>query len=134
MTLEEKIALLRDAIINHKQVTGLCNDLPREFCPHILGPGLRSWTTLVWQFGGTSNKGLPDEGAWRCFELGDLDQLASREGEWHRGFHSGRGEQRCVKRIDTAIDADHSAEFRETYRGRIRQRGLQPPRRRKMCW
>lgn len=118
----DKVAIIRDAILNHKQVTGLCNRLPREFCPHILGRNDRGgWTTLTWQFEGMSEKGLPE----------DLAELASREGPWHRGYYSGRGEQHCVKAIDTAIDAEHSAQLRETFGGRIRQRGLQPPRRKR---
>ena len=132
MLLMEKIALLREAITNHKRVTGLGNLQPREFCPHILGRNKEGgWSVLGWQFGGLSERGLPPEGDWRCFELSNLSQLASHEGQWYRGFYSGRGEQHCVKQIDTAIDAAHSAEIRENFGGRIRQRGLQPPRQRR---
>ncbi|WP_136656913.1 hypothetical protein [Nitratireductor sp. XY-223] len=132
MLLEEKIELIRDAIRDHQQVTGLCNQYPREFCPHALGTKNGKWNTLVWQFGGLSEKGLPPEGAWRCMELIDLDQIAQRPGVWHRGFVFGRGEQTCIDRMDTVVDGDHSAEVRETFGGRIRQRGLQPQRRRRL--
>lgn len=131
MSIDDKIQLLRDAIINHKQVTGLCNQYPREFCPHLLGRTGIKWSVLVWQFGGLSDSDLPPEGAWRCFELHDLDQLASREGQWHRGFYSGRRDQHCVKIIHTAVDAEHAAEVRESFGGFIRSRGLRPPHRKR---
>jgi hypothetical protein len=130
MILANKIALLRDAIKNHKQVTGLCKTYPREFCPHLLGIGNRGWAVLVWQYGGLSESGLPLEGDWRCFDLDDMEQLASREGQWHRGFHSGRGKSHCVKKMDTVVDSTHSAEIRESYGGLIRRRGFPPPLRR----
>ena len=53
---DEKIALLRTAIRQLKQVVGLCNGLPREFCPHILGTKHHEWAALVWQFGGQSTR------------------------------------------------------------------------------
>lgn len=111
-TIEDKIETLRHAINTRQQVTGLCNGLNREFCPHLLGRGASGWNVLVWQFGGQSEKGLPPEGAWRCFNLSDLKNLATHEGDWHRGFSGGRGEQRCVKQIDTAIADEYSAELR----------------------
>lgn len=132
MTLDEKIDLLRKAIQSRLQVTGFCNQLPREFCPHILGRKGIKWNVLVWQFDGMSDKGLPPEGAWRCFELHDLDQLATREGDWHRGFSSGRDDQHCVDQIDTVIDAAHGAELRETFG--MRSRGLSAPRKPQKKW
>lgn len=132
MTLIEKVALLRDAIVNHKQVTAMAVNHPREFCPHLLGRNSEgAWSILVWQFAGSSEKGLPPEGGWRCFHVIDLFNTLSKVGVWHRGFYSGRSEQHCVKQIETVIDSAHSAEIRETFGGRIRERGLQPPRRRK---
>lgn len=119
----DKVALIRDAIRTHKQITGTCNRLPREFCPHLLGRGNSGWNVLGWKFAGHSEKGLPPEGAWRCFELEDLDNLATREGDWHRGFYSGRGEQHCVKVIDTAIDSEHAAQIHGSIGSRIRPRG-----------
>jgi hypothetical protein len=128
MLVIDKIAIIRDAIINHKQITGRCNHYHREVCPHLLGKNKNNgWSMLGWQFGGSSSKALPPEGDWRCFELDDLDEMASHAGAWHRGFYSGRGEQHCVTSIDTAIDAAHSAEIRENFGGRIRSRGIRRP-------
>jgi hypothetical protein len=122
-SLDDKVAVLRDAIRSLKQVTGLCNDLPREFCPHVLGTKRGEWQVLVWQFDGLSEKGTVP--GWRCFELRDLDQIASREGEWHRGYSTGQREQTCVDQIDTSVDPAHAAELRESERGHIRWPAVQ---------
>lgn len=115
MTNGPHIELLREAIKTAKQVTGLCNNLPREFCPHILGTKGDHWNVFVWQFGGETSRGdLPEEGDWRCYELRDLEKLELRDGDWYRGWHKGRGEQTCVDDIDTAVDASHAAELRDT--------------------
>ena len=72
---DNKIELLRGAITGIQQVTGLGKDLPREFCPHILGTKRGVWRVLTWQFAGLSDSGeLP---GWRCFDLNDLSNLAA---------------------------------------------------------
>ena len=81
---DTKIALLRDAIENTKQVRAIARNLPRVFCPHILGTINGHWCVVVWQFGGYSNTGdLPN---WRCFALRQLDQIQVRDGPWHPGL------------------------------------------------
>lgn len=114
--MDSHIELLREAIKTAKQVTGFCNNLPREFCPHILGTKGDHWNVLVWQFGGETSRPerLPQEGDWRCYELRDLDRLELRDGEWHRGWYTGRGEQHCVDDIDTVVDANRAAVLRRT--------------------
>ena len=113
---EKNISLLREAIQDLKQVIGSYNDYDREFCPHILGRKDGEWNVLTWQFGGETSQpeGLPPEGEWRCFNVADLSNLALRDGEWHRGWRTGRGEQHCVEDIDTVVDATHAAELRHT--------------------
>ena len=113
---DEFVPILREAIQSLKQVTGKCNNLYREFCPHILGTKDDDWNCLVWQFDGdtSSEKGLPKGGDWRCFELRDLEDLKLRDGDWYRGWAKGRGEQHCVDEIDTVVDSDHAAEIRHT--------------------
>ena len=108
--LNTQIALIREAIWNHKQLTCFVNGLGREFCPHILGTRHDDWRTLVWQFAGRSSHGnLPD---WRCYELADIHNLAIRDGEWHRGFVLGTRDQRNIDVIDTVVDAEYAAEIR----------------------
>jgi hypothetical protein len=114
---DEKIALLRIAIRELRQVVCGGKGLPREFCPHILGTKERVWRTLVWQFDGSSERGgLP---SWRGFDLHDLEQITLRDGEWHRGWETGRRKQHLIDVIDTVVGPAHAAEIRETSPPRI---------------
>jgi hypothetical protein len=110
--LNEKLNLLRDAILNRKQVTGICESYHREFCPHLLGTKNGRWHVFGWQFAGGSNHSLPPGGQWRCFEVSSLINLSTRLGEWHRGYTAGKRDQFCIDQIDTRIDPSHAAETR----------------------
>ena len=112
--MEDALEIIRDAINNHLQLVFRYNGYPREACPHLLGRKDGVWHSLMWQFGGDTSQleGLPDGGTWRCFEVRDINGLASQPGEWFRGYETGRGEQHCVERIDTSVDQNHRAEFR----------------------
>jgi hypothetical protein len=87
------------------------------YCRHILGTKEGAWRALVWQFGGQSESGgLP---SWRGFDLVDLDQLTLRDGEWHRGWETGRRKQHLIDEVDTVVDQAHAAEIRDTSPPRI---------------
>ncbi len=84
--------VLKDAIRNKLQVTATYHGYPREFCPHAIGlkgPTPKklhdTYKVIGWQFGGASESGLPPGGMWRCFEVNDLANVASRSGDWHTG-------------------------------------------------
>jgi hypothetical protein len=63
MTQDEKICVLRYAIENSKQVSAVVRNLPRVFCPHILGTRNLCGSVVAWQFAGLSTAGdLPN---WR---------------------------------------------------------------------
>jgi len=111
MQLERKIGLLREAILQHRQVTATYDGRSRDFCPHFLGTHGDGWNVLAWQFAGDSEKGLPRGGAWRCFELARLGDILLRDGAWHRGIYEGFA-QHCVSEIDTAVDPAHGAIIR----------------------
>ncbi len=118
---DSKIALLRDAIENTRQIQAMARDLPRVFCPHILGTTNGHWCVVVWQFEGYSNKGdLPN---WRLFALDELDEIQVREGPWHSGSFRGRRRRTFpIDRIDTIADPDHIGDIG------IKERGLSLPR------
>jgi hypothetical protein len=110
------LPVIRDAIRTRKQLFFTAVNEPREFCPHLLGTKRGVWHVLGWQFGGSSNTGLPTGGAWRCIELEDISTpIISKEGIWYRGTTKGTGAQFCVDDIDTAIDAAHAAEVQSTF-------------------
>lgn len=125
ITQTDKIALLRAAITDLKQVQGTYDGLPRVFCPHILGTKAGTWKVFVWQFDGQSSRGgLP---LWRDWFLDRLFDITLRDGEWHRGWTTGQREQKSVDWIDTVVDPAHAAEVRHI--SMPRTPGLALPRR-----
>ncbi len=105
----DKIALVRDAIKNLKQMTATFDGYHRVFCPHVLGTKDGVWRVHAWQFDGRSSKQneLP---MWRYFEINRFAGLASQTGEWHRGYvKQAFDHRRAFDHIDTLVDASHAA-------------------------
>ena len=103
---DHKIVLLRDAIENTKQIKAIARDLPRTFCPHILGTLNGHWYVVVWQFEGYSNSGdLPN---WRRFGLDELSEIEVRDGPWHPGVRRRRRHRTFpIDHVDTIADPNH---------------------------
>lgn len=96
-------AVLRDAIVNKKQVSCTYRNLVREICPHVIGRGKNGREmVLSFQFGGQSSKGLPPGGEWRCLQVDEITGAQSRAGQWHTGDNHNRP-QSCVKDIDVEV-------------------------------
>jgi hypothetical protein len=95
--------VLRDAIVNKRQVTCTYRGLAREICPHVIGTGKDGHEmVLSYQFGGRSSSGLPSGGEWRCMRVDEMSQVSSRAGPWHTGDNHSRP-QTCVKDIDVEV-------------------------------
>ena len=117
-TLDEKVQLLRTAVAELKQVTAIYHDLPRIFCPHILGQMSQQWAVRAWQFDGESSK--PTElPMWRNFFLDELFTVTLRDGEWHRGWMVGKRPHAGFDSIDSVVGPEHAAEIRHTSPPRI---------------
>ncbi len=105
----DKIALVRDATKNLKQMSASFDGYHRVFCPHVLGTKDGVWRVHAWQFGGRSShqENLP---TWRYFEVNRLAGLASQTGEWHRGYvKKAFDHPHAFDHIDTLVDANHAA-------------------------
>jgi uncharacterized protein len=90
--------LLRDAILQRKQVTLTYDGTRRHVCPHVLGHTNGIERALVYQFGGASRTTLPPGGEWRCLRISEVRDLEFLEGPWHtKGYH--RTTQRCVDKV-----------------------------------
>lgn len=128
--LPDKVAIIRTAITELKQVTAVYDGLERVFCPHILGTKYGVWKVFVWQFDGRSSRGnLPE---WRDWFLERLDSVTLQDGEWHRGWTAGKRDQKAVDWIDTVVDPAHAAEVRHTLLPRTPALGL--PRQARKKW
>jgi hypothetical protein len=97
-------AVLRDAIVNKKQVSCVYRGLAREICPHVIGRGKDGHAmVLSFQFGGQSSSSLPPGGEWRCMRVDEITNTSSRAGPWHTGDNHNRP-QTCVKDVDVEVD------------------------------
>jgi hypothetical protein len=95
--------IVRDAIVNKRQIVERYNDFVREMCPHCIGKGKNGQEmALFFQFAGGSKSGLPPEGEWRCIDLRELTDVTAREGQWHTD-DSHKKSQTCVKQIDVEV-------------------------------
>jgi hypothetical protein len=88
-------------------VAAMYDGLPRLLCPHVLGRKAGRPHAFVYQFGGSSSRGLPTMpggvGVWRCLAVEKLSQVALCEGEWHSEPRSRQ--QTCIDEIDFDVDA-----------------------------
>ena len=97
-------SIFREAILGEKQVTCWYNGVYREVCPIILGHAEGQEKALTYQFGGTSGRGLPPGGAWRCLYLSRVSDARLRDGPWHEGAAQHSKEQSCVVDVDLDIN------------------------------
>jgi hypothetical protein len=91
--------LIRQAILEKKQIVATYKGLRREMCPHVLGTKEGRPQAHFFQFGGESSSPLRSEGGWRCIELQHLEDVQLRDGIWHTA-DTGGGRTSCVDTID----------------------------------
>lgn len=98
--------LIREALLQRRQVLATYGGLPRAFCPHVLGHKHGRAQALVYQFGGESHQGAvqgdgPDN--WRCIHLDDLRDVRLRDGPWHSADNYRQHPQACVDEVDVEV-------------------------------
>ena len=105
--VREIYALLRLAVARRQPVAATYDGLPRLLCPHVLGRKSGRLHVRCYQFGGSSNSGLPmalgGVGGWRCLAVEKLSQVELRADAWHTEPRSPR--QTCIDEIDFDADA-----------------------------
>jgi hypothetical protein len=93
------------AIRTRRQIHCMYGGYARELCPHILGHSGSPEVTLAFQFGGSSQSGLPRGGEWRCLWLDKVSDAHLRDGPWHTsGLHSRP--QFCVEFVDLDVNPE----------------------------
>ena len=105
--VSEIYELLRLAAARRQPVAAIYDGLLRLLCPHVLGRKSGRLYVFCYQFGGSSNSGLPmgpdGVGDWRCLAVEKLSQVKLRAGAWHTEPRSPR--QTCIDAIDFDADA-----------------------------
>ena len=101
----ETYQMIRQAIVEKKQVIATYHGHPREMCPHVIGWKGGRAQALFYQFAGTSSSGLGPDGSpgnWRCLFLDELSNVQVRDGAWHSAPNHSRP-QTCVDNIDVEV-------------------------------
>jgi hypothetical protein len=97
--------LIRAAILRRQQVLASYQGLPRSLCPHAIGLVRGVEHCLVYQFAGSSRRGLLPPGSphnWRCLIVARLADLRVREGPWHTApNYAGPGS--CIELLDVSV-------------------------------
>jgi hypothetical protein len=105
--VNETYALLRRAAARRQPVAAMYDGQPRLLCPHVLGRKSGRLHVLFYQFGGSSNSGLPvapeGVGDWRCLAVEKLSQVELSAEGWHTQQRSRR--QTCIDEVDFDVDA-----------------------------
>jgi hypothetical protein len=103
MTNSPTYELFARAITERRQIVCIYESHPRELCPIILGHSRGAEKALTYQFGGSSNSGLPPGGEWRCLFLAKVREAALRDGPWHSGSSHSQP-QGCVEIVDLDVN------------------------------
>ena len=97
--------LIKDAILNKRQIFAFYKEFPSEMCPHTLGWKHGKQQCLFYQFGGKSSSGvtIPESGKnWRCISVDMLENVTVHDGEWHTSRNHSR-RQTCIDQIDVEV-------------------------------
>jgi hypothetical protein len=93
---------LKKAIAGKLQITAYYDGHYREFCPHMIGWKKGVYHLLTYQFAGSSSRGLPPGGEWRCFNVSELSNVQARHGQWHTGSNHTKP-QTCIDEIEAEV-------------------------------
>jgi len=100
--------IIKDAILNKRQIIAVYNGHLREMCPHVIGTKNGIQQCLFYQFGGQSSSGRIVPGSqsnWRCIPISGLSQVEVKNGLWHTATNHSRT-QTCVDIVD--VEVSHS--------------------------
>ncbi|RQO30289.1 hypothetical protein DBR32_11995 [Taibaiella sp. KBW10] len=97
--------LIKQAILEKKQIIASYNGYYREMCPHAIGTKKGREQAIFYQFGGDSSSGPVspgDKSNWRCIPVAGLDQVMIRDGEWHTADNHSTPST-CIDFIDVQV-------------------------------
>jgi hypothetical protein len=72
-------------------------------CPHVIGTKNGQARALFFQFGGSSSRGLPPSGDWRCMPLDGLTAVSIHDGPWRTIAYTQS--QTCIDEIDAEVSS-----------------------------
>jgi hypothetical protein len=99
--MSDAYSIVRQAILGKHQIVATYRGHRREMCPHLIGTKDGRAQVLFFQFAGSSGRGLPLGGEWRCIPVEGLADVVSRAGRWHTRPHTRP--QTCVDVVDVQV-------------------------------
>src|SRR5205823_1927325 len=103
---------MKHAVLAKKPVVIVREGVEQFVCPHVIGTKYNKKTgelyesTLVYQYGGPSDRGLGPDGSdqnWRCIPLHQIDSVRIVEGKWHTVSQLPTSRSTCVDNIDAQV-------------------------------
>jgi len=78
--------IIRQAIVDRRCLSALCEDYIRVFCPRTIGKDEAGTEIVeVFQYGGGCPGGLPFSGKWCSFRVSDIDCISINGDAWRAG-------------------------------------------------
>jgi DMSO/TMAO reductase YedYZ molybdopterin-dependent catalytic subunit len=96
----EIFELIRQAIIERKQIHAVCGGCLREMCPHALGWKNGREQALLYEFAGSEPDGSLKN--WRCVQIDLMSKVVIVDGEWHTAANHSR-RQTCVDTLELEV-------------------------------
>jgi hypothetical protein len=82
--------IIRQAIVDRRCMSALYEYYVRVFCPRTIGKDETGTEVVeVFQYGGGCPGGLPRDGQWCCFRVGDIDWISTNGDAWRTGGNGG---------------------------------------------
>ncbi|MFP4548800.1 MAG: hypothetical protein ACLFQM_11770 [Fidelibacterota bacterium] len=103
--MQSKYEIIKDALLNKKQIHATYNGYHREMCPYVIGIKNGVEHALFYQFGGNSESGLDTLGSdknWRCIEIEKLKDIIVKNGYWYTATNRSMYHT-CVDEIDEEV-------------------------------
>lgn len=98
--------LIRQAIVERKNIYATYGGLRREMTPHVIGTKNGKPQALFYQYGGqSSSRPIEADGSssnWRCVEIAKLSNVEIAPGPAHTATDHSRP-QTCVGQIDVEV-------------------------------
>jgi hypothetical protein len=97
--------LLKQAILERKQVIAIYDNYVRELSPHALGTKNGVAQCIAYQFGGDSSRGpiaLGSTNNWRCLTVSKFRNVKVREGKWYTATDHSRPNT-CLDHVDVEV-------------------------------
>ena len=101
----EIYALIRQAILEKKQIHADHNGARRETCPHAIGRKNGREHVLFYEHGGSGveRPRTPPQRTWRCVSVNALENVTIHDGPWHTAKYQATNAS-CFDEMDIEVN------------------------------